>query len=172
MGTLYEAWDTVLGRRVALKVLRPEFASQPAIVRRFRREAVTSSQVEHPNVVDVLDMGRDEDDGALREKLLQQRRDERLRAGSDAGERQRSARFHAPGEGLHGGNFQNVGEQIAGRRRHFVWRQAGESLPQIAAASIPVRIRCPRLATGAPASSRRVPLETRLAACPQSRAED
>jgi serine/threonine-protein kinase len=57
MGAVYEATDTTLGRRVAIKVLRRAFADDPDAVARFAREARAASRVEHPGIVDVLAVG-------------------------------------------------------------------------------------------------------------------
>ena len=57
MGVVYEARQSSLGRRVALKILAPEFAVDPQRVARFRREAATLAQAAHPHVVTVLDAG-------------------------------------------------------------------------------------------------------------------
>src|SRR5206468_3853582 len=53
--------DQLLDRRVALKVLFPEFARDPAFVQRFRREAQAAANLNHPNIVAVFDWG--EEDG-------------------------------------------------------------------------------------------------------------
>ncbi len=50
MGSVYKGVDLMLEREVAIKVLRPELASQPQIVERFRSEAVTLAKLNHPNV--------------------------------------------------------------------------------------------------------------------------
>ncbi len=50
MGEVYEAWDQELGKRVALKTLRPEFATDPQTVRRFKREVRLALEVTHTNV--------------------------------------------------------------------------------------------------------------------------
>lgn len=55
MGAVYEAEDTKLGRRVAVKVLSPQFTQQPDMVRRFFREAKAPSFAQHPNIVEYLD---------------------------------------------------------------------------------------------------------------------
>jgi eukaryotic-like serine/threonine-protein kinase len=61
MAEVYLAHDQLLDRRVALKVLFPEFARDPAFVQRFRREAQSAANLNHPNVVAVFDWG--EEDG-------------------------------------------------------------------------------------------------------------
>src|SRR5919204_4931374 len=55
MGEIWEADDTLLGRRVAVKVLAPELAGDRAAVRRFRREARATAKLAHPNVTRVFD---------------------------------------------------------------------------------------------------------------------
>jgi serine/threonine protein kinase len=59
MGFVFEAKHTLLGKRVALKLLRPDLAQNADHVTRFLREAKLSSQLAHPNVVSVSDFGRD-----------------------------------------------------------------------------------------------------------------
>jgi serine/threonine-protein kinase len=65
MGAVYEAENTWTGRRVAIKLLLPELATREDVVPRFLQEARAASQLRHESIVDVLDMGRDGDDGAL-----------------------------------------------------------------------------------------------------------
>jgi eukaryotic-like serine/threonine-protein kinase len=55
MGEIWEAEDTLLGRRVAIKVLAEELAGDPVAVRRFRREARATAKLDHPNVIRVFD---------------------------------------------------------------------------------------------------------------------
>jgi eukaryotic-like serine/threonine-protein kinase len=59
MGEVYRARDTVLGRSVALKVLRGRFAADPQFVERFRTEATNAAGLSHPGIVQVYDFGRD-----------------------------------------------------------------------------------------------------------------
>ena len=55
------ATDTALGRQVAIKILRDQYARDPRVAARFEREARAAASVTHPNVVDVFDYGRDGD---------------------------------------------------------------------------------------------------------------
>lgn len=57
MGEVYAARDTRLNRRVAIKVLAPEMASDRAHLARFAREAKAASSLNHPNIVAVFDVG-------------------------------------------------------------------------------------------------------------------
>jgi len=61
MAIVYKGVDTLLQRRVAVKVLREGFASDPAFLARFQREARAAANLEHPNVVTVYDVGQDGD---------------------------------------------------------------------------------------------------------------
>src|SRR6478672_668551 len=56
MASVYRAHDTVLNRSVAIKVLNPSLAVDPRAVERFRREAVTAANLEHPSIVRVFDV--------------------------------------------------------------------------------------------------------------------
>ena len=58
---VYKATDTLLQRRVAVKVLREGFATDPAFLARFRREAQAAAELVHPNIITVYDVGHDGD---------------------------------------------------------------------------------------------------------------
>src|SRR5829696_2866352 len=57
MADVYEAEDTQLGRRIALKLLHRRFAEDAEFVERFRREASSAAGLSHPNIVQVFDRG-------------------------------------------------------------------------------------------------------------------
>ncbi len=57
MGVVYEALHTRLQRKVALKTLRAEYATNARLVERFEREARASSAIGHPNIVQIFDAG-------------------------------------------------------------------------------------------------------------------
>ncbi|UNN02053.1 serine/threonine-protein kinase [Rhodococcus opacus] len=59
MADVYDGWDHRLARAVAVKVLRPEMASEPQTRRRFESEARLAATLNHPNVVAVHDSGDD-----------------------------------------------------------------------------------------------------------------
>ncbi len=61
MANVYLAQDTILNRKVAVKVLRGDLANDEKFVRRFQREALSASSLSHPNIVEMYDVG--EDDG-------------------------------------------------------------------------------------------------------------
>src|SRR5687768_15962089 len=61
MSTVYCAFDKLLERHVALKILHEQFGADDAHVERFRREARAVAQLSHPNIVTVIDRG--EEDG-------------------------------------------------------------------------------------------------------------
>ena len=60
MGEVYLAQHIAIGRMVAIKTLSAEMQGRPELAHRFLKEARTSSQVRHPNVVDILDFGHTE----------------------------------------------------------------------------------------------------------------
>lgn len=57
MADVYLAIDTILNREVAIKILRGELCKDPVTLLRFQREANAVSKLNHPNVVDVYDVG-------------------------------------------------------------------------------------------------------------------
>lgn len=57
MGAVYEATHTGLSKRVAIKALLPEMAEQPELRARFLREGESAARIKHPNVVDIYDVG-------------------------------------------------------------------------------------------------------------------
>ena len=57
MSSVYRARDSVLERRVALKILHEHFSADPEYVERFRREARAIARLNHPNIVTVIDRG-------------------------------------------------------------------------------------------------------------------
>jgi serine/threonine-protein kinase len=61
MATVYCGTDTVLRRRVAVKVLRPQYAADAEFVRRFYQEAESAARLSHPNIVNTYDVGREGD---------------------------------------------------------------------------------------------------------------
>jgi len=58
MGAVYKARDTELGRLVALKLIRPDLASNPEILRRFKQELILAREVTHRNVIRIFDLGQ------------------------------------------------------------------------------------------------------------------
>ena len=65
MGKVYRARHLALERTVVLKMLKPQLLEDPTLVGRFEREAKAASRLNHPNVIQVLDFGRLENDGTL-----------------------------------------------------------------------------------------------------------
>ncbi len=65
MGAVYEARNKWTGRHVAIKRLLPAFNANADLVRRFMQEAQAATQIAHPHIVDVLDMGQEPTDGSL-----------------------------------------------------------------------------------------------------------
>ncbi len=59
MADVFEARDTLLGRRVAVKMLHSQYATDEAFVRRFRREAQAAANLSHPNIVGIFDWGQE-----------------------------------------------------------------------------------------------------------------
>lgn len=60
MGAVYQARDRELDRLIALKVIRPELATDPAILQRFKQELILARNITHKNVVRIYDLGEAE----------------------------------------------------------------------------------------------------------------
>ena len=65
MGKVYRARHLSLDRLICLKMLKPALLEDPTLVGRFEREAKAASRLNHPNVIQVLDFGRNDADGSL-----------------------------------------------------------------------------------------------------------
>ena len=59
MANVYLAYDTILDRYVAVKVLRGDLATDEKFIRRFQREAIAASSLSHPNIVEIYDVCED-----------------------------------------------------------------------------------------------------------------
>lgn len=59
MADVYLAMDSVLNREVAIKILRGELSLDPVSLLRFQREAHAASEISHPNIVEIFDVGED-----------------------------------------------------------------------------------------------------------------
>lgn len=82
MANVYLAHDTILDRDVAIKVLRGDLENNEKFIRRFQREAKSVSDLSHPNIVEVYDVGEEEGqhyivmeyiDGKTLKQLVQKR---------------------------------------------------------------------------------------------------
>ena len=70
MGEVWKARDTVLGRIVAIKILKEEYTGDPNFLRRFRAEAQHTALLNHPGVANVFDYGEEEGSGYLVMELV------------------------------------------------------------------------------------------------------
>ncbi len=61
MATVYLAYDTILNREVAIKVLKDEMSSDPLAIERFNREARATARLVHPNIVEIYDINDEGD---------------------------------------------------------------------------------------------------------------
>lgn len=59
MANVYLAYDTILERNVAVKILRGDLSNDEKFVRRFQREALSASSLNHPNIVEMYDVGEE-----------------------------------------------------------------------------------------------------------------
>ncbi|MDC0715867.1 serine/threonine protein kinase [Nannocystis bainbridge] len=57
MGSVYQAEHITIGRKLAIKVLSPEYGDSPEIIARFLQEARTASMLHHEHIVDITDFG-------------------------------------------------------------------------------------------------------------------
>ena len=140
MGAVYKAADRALDRFVALKVIRSEMASNPAILARFKQELLLSHQVTHRNVIRIYDLG--EADGvaillrkthqgvdvlrpvgvARRRRLGARRSDSAGVSGAGCGAQRRdhssrpeAAKYHAGSGGANPGDGFRIGPNLPGR---------------------------------------------------------
>lgn len=65
LGQVYRAYQPVIGRDVAIKIIRPRFANHPDFIRRFEAEAQTIARLEHPHIVPLYDYWREPDNAYL-----------------------------------------------------------------------------------------------------------
>jgi eukaryotic-like serine/threonine-protein kinase len=87
MGQVYEAWDTRLGQRVAVKLLHDRVGGDPALVARLTRDARAVAGAGHPNIVAIREIGRDGERHFMVMELVEGRSvAELLRAGPLAAE--------------------------------------------------------------------------------------
>ncbi len=70
MGSVYRAQHTLIGKRVAIKVLRPELSANDEMVQRFFNEARAAARIDHPGIIDVYDFGRHDGRAYLVMELL------------------------------------------------------------------------------------------------------
>src|SRR5262245_22451735 len=61
MSSVYKAHDSLLERNVALKILHEQYSADDDFVERFKREARAVAQLQHPNIVTVIDRGEEDD---------------------------------------------------------------------------------------------------------------
>ncbi len=61
MANVYLGYDIILDRNVAIKILRGDLSNDEKFVRRFQREALSASSLAHPNIVEMYDVGEDDE---------------------------------------------------------------------------------------------------------------
>jgi serine/threonine-protein kinase len=93
MGEVYEAEDLLLGRRVAVKLLREDLAHDARLAARFRREARTAASLTHPRIVAVHDVGLQGDRAFFVMELVEGRSLGEVRAAGEVLEPARAARI-------------------------------------------------------------------------------
>ena len=83
MGEVYLAEDTRLGRKVALKVLPPQFTKEADRIRRFEQEARSASALNHPNIITIFEVGRSGDTNFIVTEFIEgQTLREKIRTGA------------------------------------------------------------------------------------------
>ncbi|MGO4887829.1 Stk1 family PASTA domain-containing Ser/Thr kinase [Anaerobacillus sp. MEB173] len=82
MANVYKAMDIILDRHVAVKVLRPQFSDDDEFIKRFHREAQAATSLSHPNIVNIFDVGEEDNlyfivmeyvEGPTLKQLIQQK---------------------------------------------------------------------------------------------------
>src|SRR5258708_36299452 len=69
-GVVYRAYQPLVGREVAIKVILPEYANEPNFIRRFETEAQIIARLEHPFIVPLYDYWREPDGAYLVMRVL------------------------------------------------------------------------------------------------------
>ncbi len=69
-GAVYSAYQAVVDREVAIKIILPDYANQPDFIRRFEAEAQLVARLEHPHIVPLFDYWREPDGAYLVMRLL------------------------------------------------------------------------------------------------------
>ncbi|OLS42059.1 Stk1 family PASTA domain-containing Ser/Thr kinase [Bacillus sp. MRMR6] len=104
MANVYLAHDMILDRDVAVKMLRLDFANDEEFIRRFRREAQSATSLAHPNIVNIYDVGEENElyyivmehvDGQTLKQYIQQNSPLRVEAAIEIMEQLTSAISHA-----------------------------------------------------------------------------
>lgn len=80
-GAVYRCLDPETNRTVAVKVLHPTLTGNAAFTERFRREASLTASIEHPNVIDILEIGEDQGSLFLALEFLPQNLDRLIQSG-------------------------------------------------------------------------------------------
>ncbi|NBX23369.1 MAG: serine/threonine protein kinase, partial [Microbacteriaceae bacterium] len=70
MGEVWQATDTIIGRQVAIKILKDEYLGDPGFLERFRAEARHAALVNHEGIANVYDYGEEEGSAYLVMELV------------------------------------------------------------------------------------------------------